>query len=69
MEWRYISDKIHDALQYFDEGEAYGYEEEQNCQGINVNSNLALYIRYKRSRLLYDNITKYLVSIISRFRG
>ena len=38
MEWRYISDKIHDALQYFDEGEACGYGEEQNCQGTNVNS-------------------------------
>ena len=47
MEWRYISDKIHDALQYFDEGEAYGYEEEQNCQGIIVNSNLAVYISHK----------------------
>ena len=42
MEWRYISDKIHDALQYFDEAEAYGCTEEQNCQGINVNLNLVL---------------------------
>ena len=51
MEWRYISDKIHDTLQYFDEGEAYKFAEEQNFQGINMNSILAL-DKFKHSRLL-----------------
>ena len=64
MEWRYISDKIHDALQYFDEAETYGCTEEQNCQGIIMNLNLALNIVQDYYKTIQQ---KYLVSIISRF--
>ena len=57
MEWRYISDKIHDTLQYFDEGEANKFAEEQNFQGINMNSILALDNIFNVQDY-YNNMTK-----------